>query len=300
MDTKKAEYIGILVPIEVFSTAKIGVLGGIAKQKSEKLICLQIIFILFCRLVKNTYLCKRKRIAKYDECLAQLLKCSLHNPIRVRYTEVFALLSEGFIILLYMRKKVIVYVDGFNFYYGLKHSGRKWKRIYWLDIVKFFESMMKPDQELVEVNYYSARPINDHQAYNNQDDLFCANQLNPKFKLHLGRYKKKSFKCHKCHYNNSTYEEKETDVRVATGMLVDVFKKRCDITVIVSADSDMIPSVEIIKTFDHSHPVYAFIPPSQKSFALAAKCDGIIQLGKYRPRFLKAMLPENIKPTNWT
>jgi len=42
------------------------------------------------------------------------------------------------------KKKVIVYVDGYNFYYGLKHGGSMWKRLYWLDIVKFFERMMLP------------------------------------------------------------------------------------------------------------------------------------------------------------
>ena len=147
------------------------------------------------------------------------------------------------------KKKVIVYVDGYNFYYGLKNGGASWKKLYWLDVVKFFERMMLPDQELVEVNYYSARPLDDQQAADNQDVLFSANQLNTKFKLHLGRYKKKKFKCQNCGFRNKTYEEKESDVRVATGMLVDVFSKRCDITIVVSADSDMIPSVEIIKNF---------------------------------------------------
>ena len=89
------------------------------------------------------------------------------------------------------KKKVIVYVDGYNFYYGLKHGGSKWKRHYWLDVVKFFERMMLPDQELVEVNYYSARPVDDQQAADNQDKFFKANLLNPKFKLHLGIYKKR-------------------------------------------------------------------------------------------------------------
>ena len=70
------------------------------------------------------------------------------------------------------KKIVIVYVDGYNFYYGLRNGGSKWKRTYWLDIVKFFEKMMLPDQELVEVNYYSERPIDDTQAYDNQDKLF--------------------------------------------------------------------------------------------------------------------------------
>jgi len=39
------------------------------------------------------------------------------------------------------KQKVIVYVDGFNFYYGLK-GDPKWKRYYWLDIVKFFEILL--------------------------------------------------------------------------------------------------------------------------------------------------------------
>ena len=35
-----------------------------------------------------------------------------------------------------MKKKVIVYVDGYNFYYGLRNGGMAWKRTYWLDIVR--------------------------------------------------------------------------------------------------------------------------------------------------------------------
>lgn len=39
------------------------------------------------------------------------------------------------------KQKVIVYVDGFNFYYGLK--SKKWKPYYWLDFVKFFSSFFE-------------------------------------------------------------------------------------------------------------------------------------------------------------
>ena len=211
-------------------------------------------------------------------------------------------------MLIMEKKKVIVYVDGYNFYYGLRNGGARWRRTYWLDIVKLFERMMFPDQELVEVNYYSARPVDDPQAYNNQDELFSVNLLNPRFKLHLGRYKKKKFKCQNCGFKNKTYEEKESDVRVATGMLVDVFTKRCDITVIVSADSDMIPSVEIIKAFAPEHPVVNFVPPNQESFTLAEKCDAVLWMKQYKARFVQSMLPNEIelanghvlhRPSNW-
>lgn len=39
------------------------------------------------------------------------------------------------------KQRVIVYIDGFNFYFGLK-SNAKWKKYYWLDIVKLFEMFM--------------------------------------------------------------------------------------------------------------------------------------------------------------
>lgn len=42
------------------------------------------------------------------------------------------------------KQRVIVYIDGFNFYFGLK-SNAKWKKYYWLDIVKLFEMFMRPE-----------------------------------------------------------------------------------------------------------------------------------------------------------
>jgi hypothetical protein len=43
------------------------------------------------------------------------------------------------------------------------------------------------------------------------------------FKLTLGKYLKKEIVCRNCNYKIRTYEEKETDVRVATKMMEDVF-----------------------------------------------------------------------------
>ena len=102
------------------------------------------------------------------------------------------------------KKKVIVYIDGFNFYYGLKASP-KWKRYYWLDVVGLFERFMKPNQELVAVKYFSARP-NDPDANVNQWLFFQANKENPKFNLILGSYLKKTFVCRNCGYEIRTHE----------------------------------------------------------------------------------------------
>ena len=68
------------------------------------------------------------------------------------------------------------------------------------------------------------------------------------------------------------------------------------------------PSVEIIKNFAPEHPVHVFVPPTQKSFALASKCDHVVWLEHYKARFVQSMLPEDVtlsnghvlhRPTNW-
>lgn len=82
------------------------------------------------------------------------------------------------------KQRVIIYIDGFNFYYGLKTA--PWKKYYWLDIVKLMESFLRPNQELIAVKYFSARPT-DVGKRKRQDAFFQANKENPKFKLILGK-----------------------------------------------------------------------------------------------------------------
>ena len=128
------------------------------------------------------------------------------------------------------KQKVIVYVDGFNFYYGLK-GDPKWKRYYWLDIVKFFEKFMKPDQELIKVKYFSARP--DNQEKNaRQYAFFLANMENSRFQLILGKYLKKKITCFNCGNIINTYEEKESDVRIATQIVSDSYEKNWESLVV--------------------------------------------------------------------
>lgn len=203
-------------------------------------------------------------------------------------------------------QRVIVYVDGFNFYYGLKAKG--WKKFYWLDIVGFFERILGGGKEVIEVHYFSARPQNDLTAYDNQDVLFSANKLNPKFKLTLGKYLKKQFRCSNCGKTVNSYEEKETDVRIATQIINDVYEKRCDMSVVVSADSDMVPAVELVRSINPKHHVCVCFPPERYSGDLFSLADTVVYLVQYKAGFNQSMLPEDIqhpngiilrRPVNW-
>ena len=195
-------------------------------------------------------------------------------------------------------QRVIVYVDGFNFYYGLKYSP-KWKKYYWLDMVGLFEKFLKPNQILLEVKYFSARP--DESGKNTRQwAFFQANKENPKFKLILGKYLKKEITCYNCGNIIHTHEEKETDVRIATQIVADAYEKNCDVAIIVSADSDMIPAVELAKAAGQK--IFIYFPPNHYSNNLAMMANGKpIQMGKYKARFNQSLLPDivHLKAENY-
>lgn len=204
------------------------------------------------------------------------------------------------------KERVIVYIDGFNFYYGLKNP-RQWRRYYWLDVVSFFEKFMRPNQELVAVKYFSARPQNELKS-RNQNAFFQANKENPKFKLVLGKYLKKEITCFNCQNVIRTYEEKESDVRIATQIVADAYQKNCDVSIVVSADSDMVPAIEL--AIEAKQKVFVYFPPNQYSSNLSTMGMGkALQLKKYEARFRQSLLPDVVHlsasnfdlpiPTKW-
>jgi len=186
---------------------------------------------------------------------------------------------------------VIVYIDGFNFYYGLKNN-LKWKKYYWLDIVKLFDMFMRPNQELIAVKYFSAKPYDNDQSLR-QNAFFQANKENLRFKLILGKYLKKDITCFKCGNIIHSHEEKETDVRIATQIVADAYQKNCDVAIVVSADSDMIPAIEL--AIEANQKVFIYFPPNQYSSNLATMGVGKpIQMKQYESRFRQALLPDEV------
>ena len=187
--------------------------------------------------------------------------------------------------------RIIVYVGGFNFYYGLKSA--KWKRYYWLDLVSFFKKFSKPYQELVQVNYFSAIPHNKGKE-DRQDLFFSANKMNPIFKLHLGKFLKKTIVCRNCQHTHITFEEKESDVRLSTRMISDVVNDKCDISILVSADSDLIPPIELIRELKPKHKIFVYFPPQRQSFDLGSKADSFVKLERHEQKFLGSLLPNEL------
>lgn len=192
-------------------------------------------------------------------------------------------------------KRVSFYIDGYNFYRGLRD--RKWEFFYWLDIVKFCESFLRKNQELIEVNYFSAIPINKGKQ-ERFDRFLSANRLNAKFSVYLGKFMEKIIVMGD--RKIKTYEEKQTDVHIAVKMIRDVVLNKCDGSILVSADSDLTPAIDFIREFKPEHKIFIYFPPVRFSFDLKQRANSYIHLQNHKDKFEKALLLENIKLPNGT
>ena len=148
--------------------------------------------------------------------------------------------------------RTIVYVDGFNFYYG-EVKGTAWK---WLDPVTLFQKVLGPRNHIIKVKYFTAhvQPTpNDPGVGNRQNIYLQALQAHsPLVELHFGHFLRHRISMENCNpppFSVEVWknEEKGSDVNLALHVLNDAWLNIYDCAVIVSNDSDLSESLRMVK-----------------------------------------------------
>lgn len=124
-------------------------------------------------------------------------------------------------------KKVIVYIDGSNFYFSAKRRFNA--RI---DIEKFCKKLTK-DQDLVKINYYIA-PVGETnpEMYTKQQKFFEKLRKIPNLKIIFGRLEKRK------RDGKEYYVEKATDVNLALDLVLDAQADEYEEAYLISNDGD--------------------------------------------------------------
>ena len=94
--------------------------------------------------------------------------------------------------LYYKKERVIVYVDGFNLYFGLKEAGFLYCK--WLDIKRLCIDLLKPNQTLAEVKYFTSRVSNNPDKQKRQTTYLEALQTTG-VKVYYGHYQTTKAEC---------------------------------------------------------------------------------------------------------
>ena len=155
-----------------------------------------------------------------------------------------------------MKKKTIVYVDGFNLYYGLL-KGTAYK---WLDLFAFAQRLLADDHDIVEVKYFTSCTLtypHDNAAVERQNVYLQALLSFANVKVISGFFKKNKVlmpiaeaQCKECDVPQNglvrvvRLEEKRSDVNLAVEMMVDAAQSDVECLVVVTGDADQVGTIE--------------------------------------------------------
>jgi hypothetical protein len=162
------------------------------------------------------------------------------------------------------RHRTIVYVDGFNFYYGAVR-GTPWK---WLDPSVLFRHLLGPQNRLVKVKYFTARvqpsPSNPSVSVRQDTYLRALTAHCPLVELYFGHFLRHRISME--HANPPPRivevwknEEKGSDVNLALHVLDDAWRNAYDCAVVVSNDSDLAEALRLVKA--HHRKLIGLVTP---------------------------------------
>jgi len=214
------------------------------------------------------------------------------------------------------RYRTIVYVDGFNLYYGLKDAGLT--RLKWLNVHTMAASLVRLPFVLSQTKYFTARVAGAHpgdsqekaarrEAGRRRQAVYLeALETVRCLAIYEGTYYLKRDHCRSCNADFVRPEEKMTDTNIATELVTDAFLNRYDCAVVVSGDSDLVPPIRTVKQHFPAKRLTVAFPPCRQSSHLRQIADAALQVW---PRTLeRSLLPlEIVKrdgtilrcPTEW-
>ncbi len=160
-------------------------------------------------------------------------------------------------------ERVIVFIDGSNFYHGCRRAFGHTR----VDIARLCAELTG-SRDLVAIRYYNtpvALPTNSPQ-YIGQQKFFNRLKTIPKLTLFLG---------HMIRVGGDFYE-KGVDVLIAVHLIHEAFRNSYDTAILVSADGDFAPAVRAVQ--DLGKVVENAYFAALKSFHLFQTCNRFIDI----------------------
>ena len=217
---------------------------------------------------------------------------------------------------MYNSKNYGIYIDGFNLYYRLL---KKYPQYRWLNVKLLFESFNFKFYPIAVIRYFTAKvgsSKKDHSIHIRQNIYLRALRTIPEMHIHYGQFKKREVMGKLEERDNlsfgrivkvSKFEEKGSDVNLASYMLLDCFSGRCDVPILISNDSDLSTPLKIIKTV-FKKPIGLITPDTNKKMAVqdlkkyASFHKGISEIQLQQSQFPRVMTDKEgsfYRPKQW-
>ena len=190
-----------------------------------------------------------------------------------------------------VKERVMLYVDGFNIYFGMLEAG--FENFKWLNLKRLAENLLQANQELIGVKYFTSRVSNNPDKQKRQNSYIEALE-SVGVKIYYGHYQKAAIECKRCGNLWPTYNEKMTDVNIATQVLIDAYQDKYDMAMLISGDSDLVPPIKAVhELFANKKRVFVAFPPKRLTQSVALVAKGSLMIG--RKKLAESQFPNEIK-----
>lgn len=216
------------------------------------------------------------------------------QPLALRFSSLLSLVKKparaGFFVFKGLKMRTIAYVDGYNLYYGrLQGTPHKWLDLPCL--IRHVLRIQNPAFQLTHVKYFTSpvlgslatrgnASVEAQNAYLRALEASGVEIIKGRHQLESGKSPRfvAGMKASRADTVDVWHlDEKETDVRMALSMYRDACQKLMDQAVLISSDTDMVPTLELLKS-DFQLPTGLILPrhPAGKrppAGSLQQRCD---------------------------
>ena len=202
-------------------------------------------------------------------------------------------------------QKTIVYIDGFNLYYGLR--ARKWYQYLWLDLYDLAKRVSPEGAPLHRVKYFTSWNSYPPEKFVRQKTFITALQSVSPIEVVLGKYSKRPYNFPDTGCVHKIPKEKFTDVNISVNVIADAFEAESTHIVLISGDMDQVPTLQFIHSRFPDKFVRVVFPPERLSDDLAASANDSFMLSESLLK--RSLLPNPVvkkngkkifKPDTWS
>lgn len=196
--------------------------------------------------------------------------------------------------------RFIAYVDGFNLYHAIDDLNEP--HLKWLDVSSLCRGLAMglggrraPGASLVAVKWFTAYPDDPAKAGSKARHLVYQAALEALgTQTILGKFRRSPDTCKRCGYRKAA--EKETDVNIALEMAFDADRRLFDCALLVTGDSDQVPTVRRVVSALGPGSVHIVVPPNRGiPYELMQVAGGPCYVKKLRVKHIRSnQLPEKV------
>jgi uncharacterized LabA/DUF88 family protein len=141
------------------------------------------------------------------------------------------------------QKRVIVYIDGFNLYHAIDDLRKP--QLKWLNLANLGRQLLREGEVLTKVQYFTTVvDWNPDKAL--RHETYIAALEAKGVVVTKGNFKRSHRHCSKNNDYCPFREEKQTDVAIGVNIVADAFNDAFDRMILLTADTDQIPAVQMV------------------------------------------------------